>query len=282
MLKWLRCPQILFTIALLISLPFIGKYYLFKEKQKETDSMFQQYRNAIVRSIVPPQFAISSPKDYIPVHPKSECNIQAFPYHLLNWHLKLKNEQTFVLNLKRGKAYGLDGVVVTEKNELVSQVNIEFETVWEHPKDDCKPIDQHYAFKALKTHKKYDRIYIPGKVATVASNAAGHCYYHWIFQLLPRLEILRQSGVKYDKLLINPLSFPSQKQMLHVLGIPEDKLIFTKLDQYLEADELIVPSYSSQPYSIAPWVIGFLRDKFLPKTTYKPEKKIYINRKSVV
>ncbi|MEM7761931.1 MAG: tetratricopeptide repeat protein, partial [Cyanobacteria bacterium P01_A01_bin.40] len=68
---------------------------------------------------------------------------------------------------------------------------------------------------------------IEGKVALL-SGLAGHVYYHWMFDILPRLELLRRSEIKLkeiDWFVVNSLGKPYQKETLSLLGIPQDKII---------------------------------------------------------
>ena len=61
---------------------------------------------------------------------------------------------------------------------------------------------------------------ITGKVALL-SGLAGHVYYHWMFDILPRLELIRRSEIKLkeiDWFVVNSLSKPYQQETLRLLG----------------------------------------------------------------
>jgi tetratricopeptide (TPR) repeat protein/capsular polysaccharide biosynthesis protein len=109
---------------------------------------------------------------------------------------------------------------------------------------------------------------IQGKVALL-SGLAGHVYYHWMFDVLPRLELLRRSGIKLkeiDWFIVNSLSKPYQQETLNLLGIPQDKIIESDRRSHIQASELIVPSFPGYLDWVPEGTIKFLRQTFLPQT----------------
>ena len=123
---------------------------------------------------------------------------------------------------------------------------------------------------------------IQGKVALL-SGLAGHVYYHWMFDILPRLELLRRSGInlqEIDWFVVNSLSKSYQKETLSLLDIPHDKIIESDRLSHIQAEELIVPSFPGYLDWVESGTIEFLRQAFLPligldKTN---TKKIYVSR----
>jgi len=123
---------------------------------------------------------------------------------------------------------------------------------------------------------------ITGKVALL-SGLAGHVYYHWMFDILPRLELLQRSGIKLkdiDWFVVNSLSKPYQRETLNLLGIPEAKIIESDRHTHIQATELIVPSFPGYLDWIPKGTIRFLRETFLPQVNSEQTyyKKIYISR----
>ncbi|MGL5836286.1 MAG: tetratricopeptide repeat protein [Waterburya sp.] len=113
---------------------------------------------------------------------------------------------------------------------------------------------------------------ITGKVALL-SGLAGHVYYHWMFDVLPRLELIRRSGVKLkeiDWFIVNSLSKPYQQETLNLLGIPQDKIIESDRRSHIQASELIVPSFPGYLDWVPEGTIKFLRQTFLPQTEQTP------------
>ena len=124
---------------------------------------------------------------------------------------------------------------------------------------------------------------IEGKVALLSS-LAGHVYYHWMFDLLPRIELIRRSGIKLgdiDWFVVNSVSKDYQRETLRLLGIPDLKIIESDRHPHIEATELIVPSFPGYMDWVPPGTMQFLRQTFLPKISLAKTnigKKIYISR----
>lgn len=124
--------------------------------------------------------------------------------------------------------------------------------------------------------------HVEGTVAIVAGLSA-NVYFHWMVDILPRLEILRQGGWKWeqiDRFVVNQCRQPFQRETLKKLGIPDHKIIEGDRHPHIQADRLIVPSFAGDLGFPAPWVIEFLRQTWLDDrvahTSY-PER-IYISR----
>ncbi|MEM7593606.1 MAG: tetratricopeptide repeat protein [Cyanobacteria bacterium P01_A01_bin.83] len=123
---------------------------------------------------------------------------------------------------------------------------------------------------------------IEGKVALL-SGLAGHVYYHWMFDILPRLELLRLSEIELkdiDWFVVNSLSKPFQKETLSLLGIPPEKIIESDRQTHLQATELIVPSFPGYLDWVSPGTIKFLRQSFMSQVSMANTggQKIYISR----
>ncbi|AFY82098.1 tetratricopeptide repeat protein [Oscillatoria acuminata] len=133
---------------------------------------------------------------------------------------------------------------------------------------------------------------IEGTVAFL-STLGGDTYYHWWVDILPRLELLRRSGIdwnKIDKFVMNNVRHRFQQDIINTLNIPPEKLI-TSLDYpHIQATQLLVPSVTSStekwfgPFIEGPpkWVCDFLRERFASladsQGSETPEK-LYISRR---
>jgi len=124
---------------------------------------------------------------------------------------------------------------------------------------------------------------IDGTVA-VLSGLSGNVYFHWMVDILPRLEILRQSKVDFDKIdgfLVNSIAQPFQRETLSLLGISPSKIIESDRHPHIQAKQLIVPSFSGSIGWLQPRALNFLREEFLKQIpspiSHYPER-IYISR----
>jgi tetratricopeptide (TPR) repeat protein/capsular polysaccharide biosynthesis protein len=126
---------------------------------------------------------------------------------------------------------------------------------------------------------------IEGSVA-VLSGLSGHIYFHWMVDILPRIELLRRSGINFnqiDHFLVNSTHLAFQQETLHKLGIPANKILESDRFPHLQATQLIVPSFAGYLGWLEPWAIEFIRKTFLTpeiKTKSGYPKRIYISRKN--
>lgn len=105
---------------------------------------------------------------------------------------------------------------------------------------------------------------IAGRVAMLA-NLSGNTYFHWMVDVLPRLELLRQQMDldQIDWFVVNSIQHPFQVETLKMLGIPLDRVIASDQHPYIQATELIAPSFSGHFGWLEPWALAFLRRSFL-------------------
>ncbi|MEG4500838.1 tetratricopeptide repeat protein [Microcoleus sp. F10-C6] len=123
---------------------------------------------------------------------------------------------------------------------------------------------------------------IDGSV-TVLSGLSGNVYFHWMVDVLPRIELLRHSGrdlAEIDWFLVNSCQHQFQRESLRILGIPEEKVLESDRLPHIQATELIVPSFAGYLGWPSGWAMDFLRREFLkgiiPSSSYP--KRIYISR----
>ena len=124
---------------------------------------------------------------------------------------------------------------------------------------------------------------IDGTVA-VLSGLSGNVYFHWMVDILPRVDILRQSKVDFDKIdgfLVNSIAQPFQRETLSLLGISPSKIIESDRHPHIQAKQLIVPSFSGSIGWLQPQALKFLRQEFLkqiPSPISPYPERIYISR----
>src|SRR5690606_26704260 len=106
---------------------------------------------------------------------------------------------------------------------------------------------------------------------------------HWLFDVLPRLHVLRKAGL-YDTIdwfLFPNHKLPYQIDTLGLLGIPSDKIIEGDEPVHLKADRIVASSPHRNAGQMERWVCDFLRDAFLKdvtKNTTETGRRIYITR----
>jgi len=191
-----------------------------------------------------------------------------------------KKYQVFKINNGRIYTDNVENVAVINKNKIIDHISYQQilgNLVGAH-KNICIE-------KGTPRFKKKFK----GKVLLLAQGASGHSnYYHWLFDLLPRIKIYSEIyDIKdLDYLYANKLK-KWQRQSLVPLGLEEMNIIDTQKYRHIEADEIICtghPSYFSgyvehQSKNIPVWVVKWLRETFLCSAKkFTCNDKIFIDR----
>jgi capsular polysaccharide biosynthesis protein len=123
-----------------------------------------------------------------------------------------------------------------------------------------------------------------GRVAVLSTDGAD-IFYHWLFQLLPRFELLRRAGIDpktIDYFVVNDLTKTYQRESIQALGIDPRKIIESSKVRYLRAHQLVVPSIPIGGGCFRPWMCQFLRATFLSNHAGRKARaagrRLYISR----
>ncbi|MCX7596059.1 MAG: glycosyltransferase family 61 protein [Fischerella sp.] len=125
---------------------------------------------------------------------------------------------------------------------------------------------------------------IDGTVACLAIRYS-HNYFHWMFDLLPRIEFLCSSGININNIecfIVNSFHHTFQIETLSLLGIDQKKFLEVNGSYYI-ANNLIATSSPFNKGKIPPQSCNFLRRAFLSKKVIESEKtaeRIYISRQT--
>ncbi|MBX2882266.1 MAG: DUF563 domain-containing protein [Granulosicoccus sp.] len=128
----------------------------------------------------------------------------------------------------------------------------------------------HLAWRAASARQPE---HINGRVCFLDARSS-NIYYHWMLDVLPKIHLLSLAGITLDSIdkFIVRASSGFQKDTLHKLGIPTDKLIFQDSGAHYTADTLIMPFlkndlgdrvYTGLGLGLAAWVPEFLKRSFL-------------------
>lgn len=178
---------------------------------------------------------------------------------------------TFIARIPGGRIYGQDADVITPDNRLLADVSlyeprVAFRTSVIHPG---------WIVRKFPAPQK-----LKGRVAVLASTHTSN-YFHWMLQLLPRLELFRLGGLsidEFDAFIARPPSSAFHRETLQHLGIPDNKLIQTGKEFHAEAEELWVTSSLQGISHESRWVIGWLKHTFLPANPANGHERIFISR----
>lgn len=170
--------------------------------------------------------------------------------------------------------------VVSQYNRLIENISLSLKNGKVTEPDLNNIFEQRY-FTAPSRFK--------GTVFSMLSGGAGvNNIGHWFIDVLPRLHLLRESGLydQVDWFYIPSLRYSYQRETLELLGIPEDKIISGDEHAHIAADCIIASTAPRGNHTLVPkWLCDFNQESFLP--SFKAEaalpiktggRRLYISR----
>ena len=205
----------------------------------------------------------------IPKTVETEIHRYLMPY-------TLKPEGGYVAYIPNGRVWGPSGSILTPDGKLIFDLSPEYDgqlnrmmTLEEHPAlhRQMAPVQQH----------------LPGTVAALTF-CGGHNYFHWLYDVLPRLGTLLILNHPFQTIIMNPNPYGTfVEETLLMFGISESAVICTGDDQEIQADRLVVPSLMMNSH-YPPWATAILRRFMLPArdTTLHTPDRIFISRRKAL
>jgi capsular polysaccharide biosynthesis protein len=123
--------------------------------------------------------------------------------------------------------------------------------------------------------------HLTGDVAVIASPHAHYNYFHWMFNALPRFELLRRAGLTPERASWYILAAPPDPyhvECLTRLGIPLEKIAVCELDQHVAADRLWATASLQAAGQCSAWVADLLRELFLDGDLHG-RLRLYVSRR---
>jgi hypothetical protein len=223
------------------------------------------------------------PSSYIEIYP-SQFICRLAPRTIdksIHWKFQIEYQRqlpvSFVAVLSNGRIWVNKGrmidcsATITADDYILSDLSVEFRRLPQH----------HSIFGEWKLPPTH---YLHG-IAAVLTSAKADIYFHWLTDLLPRIELIRRSGIELNQIdwfIVNRYHYSFQKETLTALGIPADKIIESHRYRHIKSDQLLVPSLPGLPGNPPAWVCEFLKREF-----YKPQvvinslkilERIYLTR----
>lgn len=227
----------------------------------------------------PPRSMAASTWDYVNSHPAAGLDLDlVFSPVELTWpipegeparhpvfteHRRAELESTFVATIPRGRVVGPYGAVITDDDTLLFDLSPYYGAF--------RPA-QHPIFLRMRLPPLTDAV---GSVAVLTTRGVDN-YYHFLIDVLPRLELLRRTGVTVDRFLVNR-SLPFQSQLLDRLGIGEELTIESRAEPHVRAERLLVPTLPDNHLRTPPWVTSWLRTQLSPPTG-RVRRRLYVTR----
>lgn len=184
----------------------------------------------------------------------------------------LRKVQTFaapevtVVELPGASVWSSDGVVVTQDGCVLEDLIRRWGSSPE----------QHPIWQQAPTEPRH----IAGTVAVVAARGAAANFSHFLADTLPRIGLVRATGISVDTWLMSSTRHAWQRDALQLGRIPAATVIGLDDHPIVQADSLIVPSPTGFAPTTAPWARHQLRRILNLDTTTLGQRRIIISRQS--
>jgi surface carbohydrate biosynthesis protein len=117
---------------------------------------------------------------------------------------------------------------------------------------------------------------------SVVTASTQNYYYHWLFDVLPRLELLKMTMNGFSDLIYVTLLKKYQSESFRLLDFKGTQIINPVTEPFIRSKKLVVPCHQVIPgHEVPQWVVQFLRKTFfqLTQQNCSPSKRrIYISR----
>ena len=231
-----------------------GYYYSVKDYlQKNSNSkMFRVYLAQIYQRKMPHTF-----------------DEKIHPIFLENLTFKMPDINVYELfDIRFWGHYG--GSIITGDNKLIADLSPD---QWE-----------------LGRHKIFTKILLPkpaklnGTTAILSTPEAENNYWHWTFDLLPRLHYLEKAGFGPDDIdhyLVNHHNYPYQLESLKYCGIPTDKIIRVDHNTHFKIARGIITDLKPDQLSVTNNECDYLRSiPYRKIDKVNLSKYIYVSRQN--
>ncbi len=207
----------------------------------------------------------------IDIHPASQINLsdsKTIDSSRRFWEDRSHSRKAFVALLPNGRAWAdvVTTAVITSDNKLVRDISM-----------GCAEL-------VITSDKLPPAEHVDGNVAFLSARWGGAAYFHWMFDVMTRFDLLQRSGLieTIDKFVVNACDYSYQTDTLDTLGISQNKILNSGGNLHITADKLIVPSISYDGSgAVSKWKCEFLKQTFLNKQQPRNaeySERIYISR----
>ncbi len=219
-------------------------------------------------AILPQHYWPLEPASVIALKPPQTLEVQ--PHFSFRFGREVALPGAFVVQIPQGRiwtAADQSSRAIFAADQLLSDLSVEFPLL-----SPGSPPPPHSA----QSRWLPEVTQIQGRVVALASLTDNN-YFHWMFELLPQIDLLRRSGLDWDSVAAIRVSHsqPFQQQTLALLGVPAHKLLSDQL--HLQASELIVAT-TGHPAWMPQWTCQFLR-RLLLHSARPASLRLYISRR---
>ncbi|MBE9041422.1 DUF563 domain-containing protein [Oscillatoriales cyanobacterium LEGE 11467] len=224
---------------------------------------------------------------YIPILPEISIDLKIPKINQDSIHFSFRFEKqlklpgSFVAIVPEGRYWINDdrtqSATITAENRFIADLSPDFPILSpNHP-------DKHPSNHSILSQEALEPVReIDGTVA-ILSGLLNNVYFHWMFDVLPRIELLHRSQLDLEEVdfYLTSIQHPFQKETLKILNIANDKILQVESFSHIRAKKLVVPSFPGSISWMPPWTCNFLKhhfseNDFIEKSNFP--KRIYISR----
>jgi capsular polysaccharide biosynthesis protein len=186
--------------------------------------------------------------------------------------LEVASNRWGIAKLTNGKVVGDMRLIATRDNEVLGQLQ---------SLHGIADPEKHWSLRQWRLRRPRR---LRGTAVVIAA-ASGSNYYHWLFDSLPRLHLLRLAGLdsnRMESFLINGTVRRFDVASLALLGVPPERVSRCSKRQITIVEQLVVPPMPTpRQGEIAPWMCDFLRAAFLSQIQPSASgARLYLSRRN--
>jgi hypothetical protein len=174
---------------------------------------------------------------------------------------------SYLYYLKDSYVYKQKGLVLTNRNALFQEFTHHF---------NIEPLSRFILKNPFYTFST--QIKNIGGVGALLVSPQSHNYYHWLFDVLPRIKLYTDVLDHISHFCISAAVPQKFLDLLPAFGIPLNKILLVNDTDKLHFDNLYVASLPGSEGRSPKWAIAYVRNVLLGKTPTQPNRKIYFKR----
>jgi len=237
--------------------------FLFRQRRLPTHAFA---RAALTAAAEPDDVALHAGPAVPPIRRTVPDGTPPAHWALVKWS-HYEPEDLFTLDIRNGITVGDLGAVVTPHGALDFQTS-EYWNVTD------------WRFHPLFLAGRLPRIdHVAGTVAALTTRGGAGSNYHFLFDVLPRLEVLRRCmpDARPDAFHL-PRNARYHREILELAGLADLPIVESRPDRAVQAERLLVPSLPN-PYEMTPgWIVEWLRSLLPAESTADKPARLYVTR----
>jgi hypothetical protein len=174
----------------------------------------------------------------------------------------------YLYNIKDCYLYKENGLVLSRRNELFTEFTHNFNI------SSLRQFIISHPFFTFSTNVRK----IQGTSAVLISPQS-HNYYHWLFDVLPRIKFYKSVHEQIDYYCISSAVPKKFLDVLTLFGIPNERILLVNNNTKLHFDNLFIASLPGSEGRTPGWAVSYLRGVLLNGViTTTTSRKIYLKR----